>query len=246
MARRPRQRSSEYKTYDNTLGQDFHHAVNNLELLRGTTIYAMCTPEFTAGDVAESMFPHDILEILKHARRYSECDKTWVSYQLPALGLQPTAIHLNFQAAPWLAPDGECMKLDMDRFEPIAQFARRVVDYHTKFAVAMHVLKWLDTHCTAGAMRHYWPSILALAPGAAAVSDSLPRRFNEPATPIAPLLPLLRESATTITMALLVKANIEKPEYTYSDTFGVCIDAIACCVHDVALSIPSKTYTWKI
>lgn len=86
------------------------------------------------------------------------------------------------------------------KFIHAAEQAKAVYD---SFCKVRHVMNWMDCNATPGAVRHYWPTMLSLVPDNAALKEASSVRHNTPAG-ITSLLPLLRETASTVASALLL------------------------------------------
>src|ERR1035437_25633 len=120
-----------------------------------------------------------------------------------------TGIHFDFSTIKMLAPKAEMFTLDpVFGGQPLLDAIEQITAIKNKFDLAEHVLNWLDSHVTAGAMRYYWPTVLSLAPGAPALATEAPSRFNTPGN-ITPFLPFIRDSASTIASALLLAEDID-------------------------------------
>ena len=115
---------------------------------------------------------------------------------------------VDFTSIPMLAPTEELFQVDPVAGIPLLDAIERIIAIKNKFDLAEHVLNWLDGHVTAGAMRYYWPTVLSLAPDAPALKTEAPSRFNTPGN-IAPFLPFIRESASTIASALMLSEEID-------------------------------------
>lgn len=230
---------------NSTLGNHFHIAVNKIEELRNKTVALMCHPDFTAEDAFLALFPLHVIAAMKEGRKYTAPHTNWADYELPVDNM---AIQLNFSKLKYLPPLEDTFndyKPDIGLIEPMERLAINISQIHQKFAVVTYVLRWLDEHCTLGAIRYHWPTIMSLAKDHPGLTGELPRRFDPPAQPISPLLPLLRESGTTIATALVM------PEVTVDINFDRPYDILVRAStfrregYDQDIPQGSQTYNFK-
>lgn len=86
---------------------------------------------------------------------------------------------------------------------PFIDAVNQLKNVYESFMKVQHVMNWLDANATPGAMRHYWPTIMSLAPKCPALIEASTFRHTDPPG-ISTLLPLLRETAGTVASALLL------------------------------------------
>jgi len=89
-----------------------------------------------------------------------------------------------------------------------------------RFAVVETLVEWFDKNASWGAVRYYWPSACALLP-----SDHLIHRldgtiFREPVASIGAMIPLCRETAITVTEAMLCPLDAPTGNSPVSVTIG--------------------------
>lgn len=206
---RPRHRGS-------ALGRHYYDATKMLDKLRHRTVQAMCAPTFTAEAAITAIMDPEKLAILKAAYALTEKSGYWGMYVIDPR----SSVQFNFDSLGIMVPWATCQRIKVAEYAPLMALHSEVLHWYHKFAVAEHVLEVLDSTCTVGAMRHYWPSVMALAPGCPGLEGPLPRRFDEPKEPIAPLLPLIRSAAATITTALLSPDHKPASEYHFTMHFS--------------------------
>ncbi len=202
-------------------GHHLHIARTKIEDLCQRSVKLMAPFAHDMNAVLPWCFADDTLKTLRHAHElvqhntYGWGVSTNGSYKLAHHAM----LTFNFNQVPMLAPKEEMFLLDPGAGQPLLEIVEQIREIKAKFDTAENVLLWLDKHVTAGAMRYYWPAVLSLAPQAPTLQADPPSRFNQP-NGIAPLLPAIREAASTIASALLLVDNIETPDRGFSLTLG--------------------------
>jgi len=153
------------------------------------------------------LFPAKTLDILRQAAAVSYESSSRMNYSV-AKDVD-LFVYFDKQTKPMLAPASAAMSIDPVAALPLLDTIAQMRKVFESFAAVDHVMRWLDNNATPGAIRYYWPTMLSLVPDCAAVNIETPTRFIEPKG-LAPLLPLLRETATTVASALLLPANDEQ------------------------------------
>ncbi len=111
-------------------------------------------------------------------------------------------LSIDFQSASVVTPTTDAWEPQPDCGPFIDAITQMKAVYEAWCRVG-HMLNWLDANATPGAIRHYWPTMLSLAPRCDALKEASTFRYVEPAG-ISALLPLLRETAGTVASALLL------------------------------------------
>ena len=197
--------------------QQLHIARNKIESLCQRSVKVMAPFDHDLQAVLPWCFSDDTLKTLRHTwdliphNLYGMGASTSGSYKLGDV----TALIIDFASVSMLAPKGEMFDLSVFQGQPLLDAVKNILAIKAKFDTAEHVLTWLDSHATAGAIRYYWPAVLSLAPEATALKAEAPSRFLQP-DGIAPLLPAIREAAGTIASALLLSDKVELPDRGFS------------------------------
>lgn len=172
-----------------------------LDELRDTVITATVNfGEINQAEIIDFLFDADTRRILREAYGKVAGSPSWATFPLfPAV-----SVRLDVWDHEGLAcPRSDAINVDMtkaaDFYESVLAANKIVEDY----AMVKHVVAWLDEHASANAIRHYFPSVLALLPADHNVPYELSDRFIEP-TGVGRLLPLIRESIPVVASALVV------------------------------------------
>ncbi len=119
-----------------------------------------------------------------------------------------TNLLLNFDGMKMLTPMGDdVLFVQRDRGEEYLEAWEIARKIHVEFCVAEHVLRWLDSNGTAGAMRYYFPAVQALAPDAPALCGEVPSRYSTPYG-IGDQVSLIRRAQVTVANALLMPGAV--------------------------------------
>ena len=191
-------------------GNHLSVAKTKIERLCQRSIKVMAPFEQDLKTVLPWCFSDDVRMTLTHAHSLVKLNlyygglATTGSYKI----VDGTGLSVDFASIPMLAPTEDLFQVDPVAGIPLLDAIEQIIAIKNKFDLAEHVLNWLDGHVTAGAMRYYWPTVLSLAPDAPSLKTEAPSRFNTPGN-IAPFLPFIRESASTIASALMLSDDID-------------------------------------
>jgi hypothetical protein len=192
-----------------TLGGHFTVALQNINKLNERVVAVTAPLAQSAAELLPCMFNAETLDILRKAFPLSVT--TSRTGQYPLADNMACYVNIDFDrtnpAIAIVPPRANVLHIDPVQGKPLLDTVEKICKIREKFAVVSHVLSWLDANATPGAMRYYWPTMLALAPECPALNVQAPARFIEPVG-VAPLLPLIREAASTVASALLLPADV--------------------------------------
>jgi hypothetical protein len=159
---------------------------------------------YTAQSLIEAIYDAELLRKLRDG--YEVGEHPYGHKSLSQMELEGTRFLLNVDFdelnmlppnTNYVTPKGTVPRHIMDHW--LAMFA-----IHQKWVEVRAVCAWLNLHsATLGAARYYWPSILMLMPQNEALAACGGARYKD-VPGISEIIPLMRETATTIaTMKLL-------------------------------------------
>ena len=102
----------------------------------------------------------------------------------------------------------DTQRVNPDRAAPLLEAIAEIKVIHEQFEVTKHVLRWLNRNATPGAIRYYFPTVLALCPTTPALAElqNTPARFLTPEG-IGEQLPLIREAANVAASAAMLERD---------------------------------------
>lgn len=196
MRRRRIALSTLHKTGRTTLGGQMRDANNVLTKLLDRVAHASCPMRVQKEQLIEALWAPDVVARLRQAKGLVQPSSWRNSYSIGPY----CRLSIDFSNSSVPTPYAPlCLQ------PPAAAFSRLVEDLkviYERFCMVKHVLNWMDANATPGAIRHYWPTMLTLAPKCDELMGASSVRYVEPEG-ISDLLPLLRETATTVASALL-------------------------------------------
>lgn len=181
---------------NSVLGSYFAGAESVLDKKTHQMAATMVQADFDRFDVARWLFPLEVRKKLVDAYGFANRDASNRTYKPDALG--GVGVWISFSMDPeieMLTPNAEAAVLDEVDGAPLIKVVDELRAVHYDCAVVRHVLHWMDENCTMGAMRYYWPSVAALAPGFEL--GECPVSFRDPYG-IHDMLPLIRDAARVV------------------------------------------------
>jgi hypothetical protein len=168
---------------------------------------ALYLDHFEGGNILNWFFEEEVLRRLRLVK-----DLIPIAYSNEDYVLIPgVRINIDFKrlAVPTILPVS--YRPDLTKCQPIIEAAKKALEIHRKYARVKHMLRWFNRNATPGAIRAYWPAALALCPNSVsmqALMDAAPARYDTPRD-IGTLLPLIRETASTVAAMELIPADAE-------------------------------------
>lgn len=182
------------------LGSQFSGARDRVDYMCHQAAAAMVYADFNKYDVVKWLFNADtrkklsdaypLVTPMAHAMTYSvghPHGAVWIHFRDPD-------IHM-------LAPKDDQVDPDVTAYQPLLDVMGALLEIHRDHALVKHVLEWMDTRASLGAMRYYWPSVASLAPDFEL--GNCPVSYQEPYG-IDRMIPLLRKTAQTIAQDLMI------------------------------------------
>jgi hypothetical protein len=181
----------------------FTPGINTAHQLELRAMQEFAPANYTAQSLIEAIYDADLLRKLRDGYEVGEHP---YGRRAILMELEGTRFQLNvdFEELQMLPPNA-------DYTTPKGVVPHHVMDHwlamfaiHQKWSDVRHVCTWLNLHsATLGAARYYWPSILMLMPQNEDLAACSGTRYKD-VPGISEIIPLMRETATTIaTMKLL-------------------------------------------
>ena len=165
----------------------------------------MYLEHFEAANILNWFFDEELLRQLRLIHGLIPIDEHMEGYALHEnVRLFINYKHLN---VPTILPVS--FTPDFERCRPIMAAAQLAQEIHRKYARVRHVLRSFNRNATPGAVRAYWPAVLALCPKAPVLQDMMdkaPTRYDTPRD-IGRMLPLVRETACTVAGMEMIPAD---------------------------------------
>lgn len=223
-----------------TLGASgFSAATRKIDELHWSSAQAMLRFDHTFNDVMDWLFDPEVLRIAKESRRVVEPRMDLEYYSLGSWR-EDTRFTIRYKNSIYNTIRDEVGLIKSDASLPLQAFINEADALWRKFTAVQHCLMWLDANATPGAMRYYWPAIMSLAGDNAVFKDIDGSRFKEP-DGIGPMLPMLRETASTVASALLLsQERVVKP-----DNMVLTFDSVAY-THESGVKIKTDTKTYSL
>jgi hypothetical protein len=166
----------------------------------------MSLEPFTAEDALDWLFSADVLQRAKAVRGIVAPEYKTERYFIP--GLKGVQLTLNFKNIPLPTIVAEAATPDLSKCASFLAAVETARGIQHRYARVKHLLCWLDANATPGAIRTYWPAVVALCPHSGiAKLPSTPTRCATPAA-IGEMLPLIRETAGTVAAMQMIPADI--------------------------------------
>lgn len=218
------------------LGSYFNDAVSRIAELNIKMAHVMVKANFTKHDVVKWIFSDDTRLALTRASHLTVGGYNGFTFEV---GQQEAHVWIRFKGdndpIHMLVPNAECVEVDEEAFQPMADVISELRVVHHNCAVVGYVLAWMDENATAGAMRYYWPSVGALAPGFDL--GNCPVAYQEPYG-IHKMIPLLRDAARVAAEMHMLPPDIITPNRGLSVTF----QSSKFTRHGVEITAPNRDY----
>lgn len=173
-------------------------ALTRINKLCETTVRHMVVPDFPVSDLLKWTFHKDTLAIMATAFNVIETDDG--KYQRYPVTLDATVLFKCFQQHRLAPPKENSSVVAPLVTHRLAAVIGRVREIQQEFAIVRFVFRWFNRNASLTSIRYYWPTILTLVPH---LNVELPTSMK-PLRDVAPMLPLIRQSANTMTAALLL------------------------------------------
>lgn len=209
--------SPQHTNTDRTILRGDHYScMSNITELCNRVAHATVAMDFNQEQLIDWLFDPDKIKRLRSVKGLVAPASDRNSYPLGA----GCRLSMDFQMATTPTPMEGAWAIQPEAV-PFTTTVAELKALYEQFCKVRYVANWLDANATPGAVRHYWPTMLSLAPNSEALKEASTFRYVEPAG-ISALLPLLRETAAIVVGALLLPkkelASQEKPMYVaFSD-----------------------------
>lgn len=189
-----------------TLGSHYHTARTTLDQLEQRVLRHTLETDFTMKEVLAWVIEPNAHDALTAAGPYADTELRFLHW--PLNDVNHRMFGLMWTNRKMVAPAKKAIQFNKDAGAPLLKAYETLEDVVTEFNICRAILSWMTQNATLGAIRHYWPTVMALAPDLTNHMEDLPRRYVEPKANIGPLLPLLRGSDSTVgTAGLLAKVT---------------------------------------
>ena len=177
-------------------------ATINSMMIRAANLMVPYSPSREA--VLPMLFADDTLIKLQAVR--GMVDPAYTSCQYPIAADVDLQIKFTDAAVPTITPEFLCVQ--PERASPLLNAVEEIRAIYLQYEKVKHVLRWMNRNATAGAVRHYWPTVLQLCPNAPALKEltSTPTRFATPRN-IGEMLQLIRDTSATMSASVMLPAD---------------------------------------
>lgn len=178
-------------------------ALSNIKKLRMQSARVLTSYGLSLAETLDRLFPVDTIAAA-HAGRRVTCESI---ANAGGYKLGNATLLVGYREHTSVLPiHEELLRKDViDSAAELFAYIEELDMINRQYAVLKHVVTWLDTYGSAGAMRYYFPSVAALCSVELA---SEPTTFRDPSG-VGRIVPLIREAAVTVAAARLLPA--EKP-----------------------------------
>lgn len=184
-------------------GHPYLAACSKIKSFRTQSARVLTSYRLTTVETLDKLFHHDVVSAAMAGRRVT-CESISSS---GGYKLGNATLCVAYRERTNLLPihDAHLRKDVGDSATELFAYIEELDLINRQYAVLKHVLTWLDTNGTLGAMRYYFPSVQSLC-NIDMAGD--PTNFRDPPG-VGKIIPLIREAAVTIAAAQLLPA--EKP-----------------------------------
>jgi hypothetical protein len=174
---------------------------------------ATLTPPMKRDVLIHAMFDQHVIDVMTEAKPLANYIADRESYAVA----RAVKLNIDFEYGVFrmIPPKAELFVDGKMGFEPMAALIEQARDVYMSFQKITALLRWFNKNATASAVRYYWPPILQLAGdrGPFRELQDMPSRYNEPLG-IGQWLPVLRDTTTTMGMAMLIPEDIKPKSRT--------------------------------
>jgi hypothetical protein len=158
---------------------------------------------FKAADTLDWLFSADVLQKAAAVRGIVTPESMYERYNIADVQLT-----LDFKNLPMPTIMSRAATPDLSKGASFVAAIKTAKEIQHKYARVKHLLRWLDANATPGAIRTYWPAVVALCPRSGiAKLPSTPTRCATPVS-IGEMLPLIRETAGTVAAMQMIPADV--------------------------------------
>jgi hypothetical protein len=178
-------------------------AMGKIADLEEAVVYRTVTIDWTFDQFVRSIFPTDVVDLLRAAHHYIHHSTTrMVNVIQIRSGIKATVV-LDTEdygmptpnVIPWF-------RGDTPQAGKIEGVIHTIATIHASFNKVRRSVSWLNEHATPGAARYYCPWLCALLPKEHVVNQISGAHYTEPTASMAPVLQDMREAGGIVTSAL--------------------------------------------
>ncbi len=183
----------------------FNDAFAAIDKMERAVVYRTVTCDFTTEDVANWLWPAEVVDALKKVwpyahERYMFRDHHEEEIRLPELDIR---FKLHLRLLCMVSPDeGHCVP-QLDAYPAIWRVLSEIAAIHEQYNKVRTCVDWMNNNATVGAAKFYFPSLGCLLPANHAFHKSDGQRYKEPAADMSGINVRLREVGAIITAGLL-------------------------------------------
>lgn len=200
-------------TTQSALG-DIHlaNAITTIDRLCQCTVTALTEYPLTRKATIEALFTQDVLDRAVAAKKLIEPESYTIGYDLEEPGAVPasTELAINYRDSSYPPINEEAMV-----FQPASDklfaFIAKIRAIHEQFEEFKATLRWLNLNATPGAIRFYFPTILALCPNSPPIAalQHVPTRYSNPEN-IGNWIPSIKDAAACYANTQLLPSTAKK------------------------------------
>ncbi len=202
----------------------FHDAFAAIDKMEAAVVYRTVTCDFTTRDVANWLWPAEIVEALTRVFPYAHERYTFREHHEEEITLREDFdIRFKLHLAPlrMASPDdGHCAPIE-NTYPSIWRVLAEVKAIHAQYNKVRACVSWMNKNATVGAARFYFPSLGCLLPADHAFHKADGQRYKEPAVDMSKINVLLREVGAIVTSGLLADPeHVENPNKEFGIKVG--------------------------
>lgn len=155
-------------------------AVGTINQLCQRTVAVMTEYTMTRDETVCALFSPDVLHRAMAATDLIEPESHVIRYNLDPIG--PVNLTINYRDAGAYPPIKESAMVLQASSDVLVAFIEKVRAIHEQFEELKAVLRWLNRNATPGAIRYYFPTVLALCPQSPPIMalQHVPTRYTQP------------------------------------------------------------------
>ncbi len=202
----------------------FHAAFAAIDKMEVAVVYRTVTCDFTTRDVANWLWPAEVVEALTRVFPYANERYTFRDHHDESITLREDfdiCFKLHLAPLRMASPDDGHCALQLDTYPAIWRVLAELGTIHKQYNKVRACVAWMNENATLGAAKFYFPSLGCLLPANHAFHNTDGQRYKEPAVNMSGINVLLREVGAIVTSGLL--ADPDHVEIT-AKAFGVKVN----------------------
>jgi hypothetical protein len=156
-------------------------AIDIIDGLCQRTVAVMTEYSVSRDDTIRALFPPDVLERAMAARDLIEPNTHTIGYHIGSISTV-FELSIKYWEPRHYPPLNASAMVLQPTSAPLLAFIEEVRAIHEQFEELKAVLRWLNRNATPGAIRYYFPAVLALCPNSPPIMalQHVPTRYTQP------------------------------------------------------------------